>query len=136
MPPTLNDPVPKLDITIKQNETFPMSLTIIERDDDGTAMVIDTSDWDVVMQVRAEPSQGSPVLLEASTANGRIVTGITGTAPDQINIAIKIPASVTAALEWFGCAGYDILAIYPGGDQKYLSEGQALIQPAYSWVTP
>lgn len=134
--PTLADPVEHKDIAIKQNETFSMQLCIFWRDENGDVEIIDTEDWEMVMQVRQLPSQDSDVLLEASTDNGRIVTGIQGEAGEEVNVDIKIPADVTAALEFFGCAGYDVLAIYPGGDRKYHVQGQALLMPAYSWETP
>lgn len=134
--PTLAEPIPERNVTIKQNGVFRMSLCIVERDDDDVATVIDTTGWEAVLQVRAEPKTTSPVLLEASTDNGRIAVGITGDLGEEVNIDIKVPASITAALTWFGCAGYDLLVIYPGGDQDYLLQGQALIMPAYSWGTP
>lgn len=134
--PTLAEPVPKKDIAVKQNATFSMALCIVEKDDAGTVTVVDTADWEAVLQVRAAARADSPVLLEASTANGRIVVGITGATGEEVNIVIKIPATDTAALAWFGCVGYDLLVIYPTGDQDYLLQGQALLQPAYSWETP
>lgn len=131
----LTGPLPKQhDIEIKQNATWSLQLCLFERD---TGDVVDTEDWEAVLQVRAEPSQDSDVLLEASTANGRIVTGIQGDEGAEVNVDIKIPAGDTAALEWFGCAGYDLLLIYPSTDQEYYLQGQALLVPAYSWeATP
>ena len=134
--PAISQPVPRHDITIKQNATFSLVLCIVQRESDGSTSVVDTEDWEAVLQVRAEPTQTSDVLLEASTDNGRIVMGIQGDPGEEINIDIKVPAEITAALEWFGCAGYDLLVIYPGGDHDYYAEGQAIIQPAYSWEAP
>lgn len=131
--PTLNQAVPSYDIVIKQNADFSMALCIVERDDNGDAVVVDTSGWSVVMQIRKEPAIDSPVILEATTANGRIVTGIQGEPDDPVNIDIKIPKSVTASLTYFGCAGYDLLAIYPDQEHDYYVQGQAILQPSYSW---
>lgn len=131
--PTLEQPAAIKDIAIKQNETFRMKLGIFEVDGLGNRTLVDTSNWDVVMQVRRAPNTDSPVLLEASTDDGRVTVGITGLPGEETNIDIKIPATDTALLDWFGCAGYDVLTIYPGGDQNYPVQGQALLVPAYSW---
>jgi hypothetical protein len=133
---TIESPIPQKDIVIKQNATFSLQLCIVTRDEDDVAEVVDTEDWEAVLQVRTEPTEASDVLLEASTAGGSIVVGIQGDPGVQVNIDIKIPHTETADLEWFGCAGYDLLVIYPEGDQDYLLQGQALLVPAYSWVTP
>ncbi len=131
--PTIREPVPKLDIAIKQNATFRLAVCLIEDDGLGGTAPIDTTGWEIVLQVRQEPSTTSAVLLEASTANGRVTVGITGAPGSQVNIDIKLTATDTAALTWFGCAGYDLLAVYPGGDHDYWLQGQALLMPAYSW---
>lgn len=131
--PTIGQPIAALDIAIKQNATFRLSICLIEDDGLGGTQTVDTSGWDVVMQVRADPATASPVLLEASTANGRVTVGITGSPGEEVNIDVKIPATDTALLDWFGCAGYDLLAVYPGGDHDYWVQGQATLIPAYSW---
>lgn len=131
--PTIEQPVPKKNIVIKQNADFTLALCIIERDDAGDAVVIDTTGWQVELNVRKEPKQANPVLLEASTANGRIVVGIHGDPGEQVNIDIRVPASVTAAITDFGDAGYDLRVLYPDGSAEYLLEGAAFLQPAYTW---
>ena len=135
--PTLSDPIPRLpggkDIVIKQNADWSMALTIIERDELGNAVVVDTTGWVVKLQVRKEPKTSSPVLLEASTANGRIVVGIQGDPGDEVNIDIKVPKSVTALLSDFGVAGCDLRVTYPNGDVDYLLDETVLLKPAYTW---
>lgn len=133
--PTLEQVVPYKRIEIKQGATFSLGLLIIERDETGAAVVIDTAGWEAVLQVRPEPDQGSPVLLEASTANGRIVTGIQGSGEDQVNLDVKIPHTETTALTYFGDAGYDLLVVYPSGDRDFYLGGPAILLPAYSWET-
>lgn len=132
---TIEQPVPYLPITIKQNEDFTLALTIIEKDEAGSAVVPDTTGWTVAMQVRKEPVVDSPVLVEASTANGRIVVGIQGDPGEQVNIDIKIPDTAVNAIPNFatvGEAGYDLLVTFPNGDKKYYLEGPAVLSPAYT----
>lgn len=131
--PKIEQPVPKKNIVVKQNADFALALCIIERDETNTAIVIDTTGWQVEMNVRKEPKQTNPVLLEASTANGRIVVGINGDPGEEVNIDINVPASATAAISDFGDAGYDLRVVYPDGKSEYLLEGVAFLQPAYTW---
>lgn len=131
--PTIEQPVPKKNIVIKQNADFTLALCIIERDETGAALVVDTTGWAVEMNVRKDPKQDNPVLLEASTANARIVVGIHGDPGEQVNIDINVPASVTATMADFGDAGYDLRVTYPDGKSEYLMEGVAFLQPAYTW---
>lgn len=72
--------------------------------DDGT--IWDTSGYTGRMMIRAD--YGSPVLLDCSTANGRIEVGIQGTVPNQRNIAITLTAATTAALTFTDLALYDL----------------------------
>lgn len=131
--PTLERQVPYQKIHIKQNATFSMALRIVTRDENDALVTEDTTGWEVYLQVRPEPMRSSPVILEASTANGRIITGIQGTGADEVNIDIKIPHTDTAALEYFGEAGYDLLCVFPGGDQEPYLSGPAVLEPAYTW---
>lgn len=131
--PTLGRPVPRKDITIKQNADFTYALCIIERDENSVATVVDTTGWEVKMQVRRAPDPASPVICEASTANGYITVGINGVPGEEVNIDIRIPETITAALSEEGQAGYDIRVLYPDGNAEYLVEGRAYIQPAYTW---
>lgn len=130
--PTLAQPVPQLDITVKQGATFQMALCLIEKDPGGVVTVVDTAGWTIIMQIRSEPDPASPVLLSATTASGKVTVGIVGSPGEQINVDITIPANETGALTWFGCGGYDILAIYPSGYRAYLAQGTVDLQPAYS----
>lgn len=131
--PTIGQPVPRKDITIKQNADFTLSLCIIERDELGNAVVVNTAGWQVEMNVRKEPKQSNPVLMEASTVNGRVVVGIQGDPGEEVNIDIKVPSHVTALIADFGKAGFDLRVTYPNGDDEYLLEGRAFLQPAYTW---
>ncbi len=72
--------------------------------DDGT--IWPTSGYTGRMMIRAD--YDTPVLLDCSTANGRIEVGIQGTAPNQRNIAITLTAATTAALTFADVALYDL----------------------------
>lgn len=133
---TLANPVPHKAIVIPQGADFRMDLAIIYRDELGFAHLHDTTDWDVLFQVRKEPTADSPVLVEASTANGRIVVGIQGTAPNQKNIALKIPASVSGALADWGEGGFDLNCLYANLDIDFHLSGLACLKRAYAWRTP
>ena len=131
--PTLGQPVPRKDITIKKNADFMFALCIIERDELGVATVVDTDGWIVKLQVREEPDAASTVIAEASTANGYITVGIVGDPGEEVNIDVKIPKTVTAAITHEGTAGYDLRVQYPDGSVEYLAEGLAYLQPAFTW---
>lgn len=131
--PTLGHPVPRKDITIKKNADFRYSLCIIERDENGDAVVVDTAGWVVKLQVREDPETTSPVIAEASTANGRIVVGINGDPGEEVNIDITIPRVATALISYEGTAGYDLRVQYTDGSTEYLAEGRAFLQPAFTW---
>ena len=134
--PTLGQPVPRKDITLKKNADFSYALCIIERDELGEAVVVDTTGWLVWLQVREEPDESSPIIVDASTeagADGTITVGIQGDPGEEINIDISIPKAATAAITYEGTAGYDLRVQYPSGQVDYLAEGRAFIQPAFTW---
>jgi len=72
--------------------------------DDGT--IWPTSGYTARMMIRVD--YNSPVLLDCTTANGRIEVGIQGTAPYQRNIAITLTAATTGALTFTELAVWDI----------------------------
>lgn len=71
---------------------------------DGTNW--NTSGYTARMMIRA--GYDSPVLLDCTTANGRIEVGIQGIAPYQRNIAITLTAAATAALTDWGLGVFDL----------------------------
>ncbi len=71
-----------------------------------TGTIWDTAGYTGRMMIRAD--YASPVLLDCSTANGRIEIGIQGTAPNQRNIAITLTAATTAALTFADLAVFDL----------------------------
>jgi len=88
----------------------------------SAAGIIDTTGWWALFQIRHPDTNA--VLVEASTANGRIIVGIQGTAPNQIDLEIDIPALVTSALTDWGVGSWQLQAgpdassatTYFGGD--------------------
>jgi len=85
------------DIVIQQGSLY--ELNVQAKNSDGT--VKDLTGYSGKMQVRKTPSD-STVLLEASTANGRIT--ING--PGGV-VMISVGADITAALDW-SVAYYDL----------------------------
>ena len=85
------------DIVIQQGANFAQIFTA--KNDDGT--IKDITGYTGKMQVRATPT-ALTVLLEASSANGRItITGPTGL------VTVAIGADVTETLNW-NVAYYDV----------------------------
>ncbi len=87
----------RYDLLIRQGDKFEQS--IAAKNSDGTAK--DLTGYSARMQVRATP-ESSTVLLEASTANGRISIN----APGGI-VTITVGADITAPLNW-NVAYYDL----------------------------
>lgn len=84
------------------------------------------------VQLRATP--GSTVLLEASTANGRIqitVTPATASTPVVSTIVMTVTAADMALIA-AQVAYYDIMVTDATGAVKYLTEGDATIKPRYT----
>jgi hypothetical protein len=131
--PDLGQPVPRKDITLKKNADFTLAICIVEVDELGNRVVVDTTGWVVKMQVRELPYSTSPVLMDASTDNGRVIVGINGDPGEEVNIDIKVPASVTNGITAEGEAGYDLRATLPDGTVEYYMQGYAYLQGAYTY---
>lgn len=95
--------------------TFPIraDLALVKGDPYSKALglntasgLIDTAGWWGLLQIRHPDTDA--VLVEASTANGRITVGIQGTAPHQWNVLIDIPSLVTAALVDWGVGDWQL----------------------------
>src|SRR5690348_14984125 len=88
---------------------------------DGT--VLDCTGYRAIAEVRATYS--GPVLLEASTTtrpdgttgNGRITTGLFGTAPNQWNIQMTIDHGATLALTDWGTGIWTLLVSDTAGNR-------------------
>lgn len=133
--PTLEQPVARKDIVIKQGDDFLWNMLVFYKDGSGDIVPVDTAGWNIRLQVRNNPDLGTSPLLTASVSGGYITRGIEGTAPDQTNIRIKIPWSVTLALDedtWTSNAGYDLIVIYTNGDRSTIVSGKACLEPAYA----
>jgi len=63
---------------------------------DGTAAILDTTGWTGRMQVRPDPDS-SVVLVEATTANGYLTTGIQGSGDRRYALGLHIPGAVLGA---------------------------------------
>lgn len=96
-------------ITITQGETFRRELRWIVRDEvTGVETLVDTTGAEATMQIRRTTADAT-VLLELSTANGRITTG-----GDPHNIILDVAAADTALLKWPEAeqAAYDLFVLF------------------------
>jgi len=104
----------KVDFTIEQGATWKHSLLLKSGGESGPALNL--TGYTAKMQVRAGLG-ATAVLLELSTANGRIIiTAVAG------RLDFLVPAAVTAALS-FPAAVCDILLTSPGGEVTRLFQG-------------
>jgi hypothetical protein len=104
----------RLDILIRQGDKF--ELNVQAKNQDGT--VKDLTGYTARMQVRPTP-ESSTILLEASTANGRISIN----APGGI-VMISVGADVTSPLTW-NVASYDLEVATTAANTFKLIEGYA-----------
>lgn len=112
------------DITIEQGATFRWPIEYQEED----GSVIDITDYDVLFQVRATPTD-EDVVLEASVDDGRVV--VTG---DEGLIVITVPKEVTAALEAGFRGSYNVLITSPSGVADRILQGGAYVSPSTARV--
>lgn len=114
-------PAEKFDLKIEQGATFSFSVT--RKDKVGTP--IDLSGYTARMQIRQ--AQGAEIIIEASTANGKlnIPIGADGT------VFVKLSATDTAKLRYTRCV-YDLKA-FKGSDglnDLRILQGNVLVSPA------
>ena len=115
-------------IEIRQGETWRRELSWKTVDAaTGVETIVDTSTATALMQVR-RTADDPDVLLELSTANGRITTG-----GDPANIILEVPATVTATLDWpeGERAVFDLVLEFVTGVVALLY-GPATLRPAVS----
>lgn len=80
---------------------------------------VDVSGFTARMQVRSKP--GAPVLLELSTANGRItLNGGAGL------IVLEVSTAAMQNVNW-GCAVYDLIVTDDAGEDEQLLVGHAML---------
>lgn len=107
-----------LNITVEQNADFDLDFPAFEAD--GTTP-IDFAGCTARMQIRDfYQMQGGVILLEASTANGRIsFSGNT--------IQVRILGKQTAQLTMGVIGKYDLLVYFPDGRTKRILQGSVSI---------
>lgn len=96
------------DFTVYRGADFSRVITYF--DPEGNAIPLD--DYTAKMQVRSDAGK-SPVFLELSTTNGRIVIANSSSSPTIPEIMISIPAIKTAGLKHSGV--YDLILTSPAG---------------------
>lgn len=107
-----------LDITIEQGATFILPIQWMQPDG---ITPYDLTGYTARMQIRK--SQQSPVLFDATTANGKIVI-----TPAQGKIVVTMTAAESSALNTKG-AQYDLEAISGGGIVYRVVQGSVTISP-------
>lgn len=114
----------KTGISILQGETFHKVYTWKAG---APAVPVDLTGCTARMQVRAQV-QNADVLLELSTANGRIgLGGAAGT------ITLDLSATDTAALAWT-LGVYDLEIVHPDGSVRRLMAGPVKVSPEVTRV--
>lgn len=93
---------------------------------DGLIKLWDTTGFTARMAIRA--SYDGPVLLSATTENGRLQTGIRGTAPNQYNLGIVLSSTATAALGDWGLGVYDLEVVDAIGNVTRVYHGAATLE--------
>lgn len=109
------------DLVIEQGTD--VSLGFALKLDDGT--LLDTAGYTARAKVRA--TYAGPVLLDLSTANGRLTVGIQGTVPNQWNLQLTVDHGTTAALTDWGLGVWDCEIVDPMGNVKRVLEGAAAL---------
>ncbi|MDQ3540784.1 MAG: hypothetical protein M3440_08865 [Chloroflexota bacterium] len=80
---------------------------------DGLEKLWNTTGFTGRMQIRA--GLDGALISTFLTGTGRLTVGIQGTAPDQYNVGIVLPNSVTVALTDWGLGVYDLELTDPFG---------------------
>jgi hypothetical protein len=96
-------------VELRQGETFRREISWTVRDAlTGAETLVDTTGAEATMQIRRTTADAT-VLLELSTANGRITTG-----GSPHNIILDVPAADTALLAWPEAeqAAYDLFVLF------------------------
>lgn len=106
------------DITVDRGTTLLRTFTVT----DSNNVPVSYQGYSAKMQVRKDHS-ASTVIVEASTANGRI------TLNNQGVITLTIADEVTATFS-VGTAYYDIMLTSPSGDAIKFMEGKFVVQPS------
>lgn len=97
---------------------------LLDYSDDGVTFHTWPDDtYTGVMTVRAD--YDSPVIFEATTANGRLELGEQGTAPNLYTIAIMLPHSLTSTLEPWGRGVWDLFVDDAFGHRTMVYKGKA-----------
>ena len=82
---------------------------------DGSSRILPTTGWTGRMQVRAERSDTAPILLEATTANARLVTGKQDDPVLPYAVGLFLTHEDTAGLPAGAILHYDLELTDPAG---------------------
>jgi hypothetical protein len=90
----------RADLALVKGDAYAKAIGLIT-----AAGLVNTAGWYGLLQVW-DPD--GVLIAESSTANGRITVGIQGTAPNQWNVLVEVPAIVTAALTDWGIGEWQV----------------------------
>lgn len=117
----------ELDIEIQQGSTWSLAFGPYYRDIDTEQNVLyDTAGYGGHMQIRE--SYGGPLLIQGlTTGNGRVTTGIQGTAPNLYSVLLSLPHTETELLPGGVVGVYDLELIDTSGRRYTFSRGRCKI---------
>lgn len=108
----------KMPLLIRQGFDFNDEFTWLAGEECGPLVPINLTGCTALLQVRATPDSPD-VLLEMSTANGRILLN-----EEPGKVRYFVAAADTASLWWDTPAGYDLRITFPGGRSEALTHGE------------
>lgn len=97
------------------------------RDEAGTATILDTEGWTARMHVRADPDDPA-VLVEASTEDGRLTTGIGTDGTREWMLVLHIPGAAFRDLPAGFIGHYDIELTDTAGRKQTFYFGKFRLQ--------
>lgn len=123
---SIDSPVPRLDIVVKQGETFTLAFLVLETI--SPRVPIDLTGWFGWARIKNE--YDGTLIVDSTTLNGRVTLGYTGTAPDDYNVLWSINASTTDAFTDWGKGVWDFKLIDTFGNSIFIAEGVATLSRA------
>lgn len=93
-----------IEMVVQEAADFWLNLAIVTTANPRT--LLNMSGWTATAKIRG--SYDGSTIVEMTSGNGRVSIGTFGTAPNQYNVQIYIPASVTSVLTDWGDGVWDI----------------------------
>lgn len=125
-PLTFEMPTAKIDIVVQQGATFYLPLAFVETWNPYT--LLDLTGY--IARSRIRPSYDDALVVDMTTANGRITLGTQGTIPYQYNCILTIDQATTDAFIEWGEGVWDLELTNPFGVTYRWAEGAARLSRA------